>query len=139
MYTSETQIRVRYAETDQMGYVYYGNYASYYEVARVESLRQLGLSYRDLEETGIIMPVIENTSRYIKPGKYDELLTVKVVIKKKPGFKVIFNYEIFNEENILINIGETKLAFIDTSTNKPCRIPEEMDKVLSEYFIQAEI
>ncbi len=134
MYTSKTQIRVRYAETDQMGYVYYGNYAAYYEVARVESLRQLGLSYRDLEDTGIIMPVLENYSKYILPGRYDELLTVKVTIKKIPGFKIIFNYEIFNEAEELINIGETKLAFVDISSGKPCRIPDSMEKVLSEYF-----
>ncbi len=134
MYTSEIQIRVRYAETDQMGYVYYGNYATYYEVARVESLRQLGLSYKDLEKRGIIMPVLENYSKYLIPGRYDELLTVKVLIKKKPGFKIIFNYEIYNEEKILINTGETKLAFVDTSTNKPCRIPEEMEKAMEGYF-----
>ncbi len=135
MYKSKTQIRVRYAETDQMGYVYYGNYAAYYEVARVESLRQLGLSYRDLEKEGIIMPVLENYSKYLLPGRYDELLTVIVTVKKKPGFKIIFNYEIFNEEELLINIGETKLAFIDTNIGKPCMIPDSMDKVLAEYFI----
>ena len=134
MYKSKTQIRVRYAETDQMGYVYYGNYATYYEVARVESLRQLGLSYKDLEEDGIIMPVLENYSKYIAPGRYDQLLTVETVIKKNPGIKIIFNYEIFNEAGVLINIGETKLAFIDTHTNKPCRIPSAMAEALSGYF-----
>ena len=135
MYKSKTQIRVRYAETDQMGYIYYGNYAAYYEVARVESLRQLGLSYRDLEKEGVIMPVLENHSKYLPPGRYDELLTVSVTVNKKPGFKIVFNYEISNEEGLLINIGETKLAFIDINTNKPCRIPDLMDKVLAEYFI----
>ena len=134
MYTSETQLRVRYAETDQMGYVYYGNYAAYYEVARVESFRQLGLSYKDLEEDGIIMPVLENYSKYLAPGKYDELLTVKVIIKKRPGIKIVFNYEIFNEENVLINIGETKLAFVDTASGRPCRMPDDMADVMSGYF-----
>jgi len=134
MYKSETQIRVRYAETDRMGYVYYGNYAAYYEVARVESLRQLGLSYRDIEDSGVIMPVMENCTKYLVPGRYDELLTVKVIIKKKPGFKIIFNYEIFNEEKVLINTGETKLAFIDTSSGKPRMIPEEMEKAMARYF-----
>ncbi len=134
MYKSETQIRVRYAETDRMGYVYYGNYAAYYEVARVESLRQLGLSYRDLEDRGIIMPVLENCTKYLVPGRYDELLTVKAIIKKKPGFKIIFNYEIFNEEKVLINTGETKLGFINVSNNKPCRIPEDMEKAMAGYF-----
>jgi acyl-CoA thioester hydrolase len=134
MYTSETQIRVRYAETDQMGYVYYGNYAAYYEVARVESFRQLGLSYKDLEEDGIIMPVLENYSKYLAPGKYDELLTVKVFIKKRPGIKIVFNYEIFNEAEELINIGETKLAFIDTASGRPCRMPDDMAEAMSGYF-----
>ena len=135
MYKSETQIRVRYAETDRMGYVYYGNYAAYYEVARVESLRQLGLSYRELEDSGVIMPVLENCSKYLVPGRYDELLTVKVFIKKKPGFKIIFNYEIFNEENILINTGETKLAFIDTASSKPRMMPVEMQKAMVGCFV----
>ena len=134
MYSFETQIRVRYAETDQMGYVYYGNYAAYYEVARVESLRHLGLSYRDLEETGIIMPVMENYSRYLLPARYDELLTVRVTVKKKPGIKIISDYEIFNTEGKLINTGETKLAFIEAETGKPCRMPETMKKVLNPYF-----
>lgn len=134
MYKSETQIRVRYAETDQMGYVYYGNYAIYYEVARVESLRQLGLSYRDLEETGIIMPVLENYSKYIAPGRYDELLTVSAAVNRKPGVKIIFNYEIINEAGDLINIGETKLAFVDRASGKPCRMPEEMAEAMSDYF-----
>ena len=134
MFSFETNIRVRYAETDQMGYVYYGNYAVYYEVARVESLRHLGLSYRDLEESGIIMPVMENCTKYLIPARYDELLKVKVSIKKKPGIKILFCYEIFNEEGNLINTGETKLAFIDKSTARPCRIPEVMKNVLYPYF-----
>ena len=134
MYKSETQIRVRYAETDQMGYVYYGNYAAYYEVARVESLRQLGLSYKDLEADGIIMPVLENYSKYIAPGRYDELLTVKTIIKKWPGVKIVFNYEIYNEADELINKGETKLAFIDTASGIPCRMPDDMAEAMSGYF-----
>lgn len=134
MYKSKTQIRVRYAETDQMGYVYYGNYAIYYEVGRVESLRQLGFSYKDLEADGIIMPVLESYSKYIAPGRYDELLTVKTVIKKRPGVKIVFNYEILNEANELINIGETKLAFIDTASGKPCRMPDDLAKAMVGYF-----
>jgi acyl-CoA thioester hydrolase len=134
MYKSETQIRVRYAETDQMGYVYYGNYATYYEVARVESLRKLGISYKDLEADGIIMPVLENYSRFLAPGRYDELLTIKTVIKKRPGIKIVFNYEIYNEAEELINIGETKLAFIDTASGKPCRMPDDMAEAMLGYF-----
>lgn len=134
MYKSETHIRVRYGETDQMGYVYYGNYAMYYEVARVESLRQLGLSYKELEEMGVIMPVVETHSRFIAPGRYDNLLRIVTTLREKPGVRIKFEYEIFNEENALIHTGETLLVFIDKRNNKPCRPPEAMQKVLAPYF-----
>ena len=134
MYTSETFIRVRYGETDQMGYVYYGNYAMYYEVARVESLRQLGLTYKELEEMGVMMPVLENHSKFIAPGRYDDLLRIKTTLREKPGVKIKFEYEIFNESNTLIHQGETLLVFIDRKTNRPCRPPEAMLNVLAPFF-----
>jgi acyl-CoA thioester hydrolase len=134
MYQSTTTIRVRYGETDQMGYVYYGVYAMYYEVARVESLRQLGLTYREIEAMGVIMPVLENKSKYLAPGRYDELLTIVTTVREKPGVKIRFEYEIFNEENRLIHQGETLLAFVDQKSNRPCRPPQEMQKVLEPYF-----
>lgn len=134
MYSSETTVRVRYAETDQMGYVYYGNYAMYYEVGRVESLRQLGLTYKALEEMGIMMPVLENHSRYKAPARYDELLTVKTTIKELPGVRITFYYEIFNEEKKLVNEGQTQLVFIDMKSNRPCKAPEAMVQVLSPFF-----
>lgn len=134
MYSSETTVRVRYAETDQMGYVYYGNYAMYYEVGRVESLRQLGLTYKALEEMGIMMPVLENHSRYKAPARYDELLTVKTTIKELPGVRIIFYYEIFNEGKKLVNEGQTQLVFIDMKSNRPCKAPEAMLQVLSPFF-----
>ena len=134
MYSSETTVRVRYAETDQMGYVYYGNYAMYYEVGRVESLRQLGLTYKALEEMGIMMPVLENHSRYKAPARYDELLTVKTTIKEIPGVRITFYYEIFNENKKLVNEGQTQLVFIDMRSNRPRKAPEAMLKVLSPFF-----
>jgi acyl-CoA thioester hydrolase len=134
MYRSETKIRVRYGETDQMGAVYYGNYALYYEVARVESMRQLGLSYRALEELGVMLPVVENKSRYIAPARYDDLLKVVTTIMEMPGVKIKFAYEIFNEADKLINTGETVLVFIDMKTNKPCRPPEVMTNLLKPFF-----
>lgn len=134
MYTSETTVRVRYGETDQMGYVYYGFYAMYYEVARVESLRQLGLTYKSIEAQGIIMPVLENKSKYIAPARYDELLRIVCVIRQKPGIRIKFEYEIYNEENKLIHVGETLLVFVDKQTSKPCRPPEAMEKVLEPFF-----
>ena len=134
MYQSSTTVRVRYGETDQMGYVYYGFYAMYYEVARVESLRQLGMTYREIEEMGVIMPVLENHSWYISPGRYDELLTIVTTIREKPTVRIKFEYEIYNEQNKLINKGETLLAFVDKKTNRPCRPPKPMEIVLEPYF-----
>jgi acyl-CoA thioester hydrolase len=134
MYQSTTTIRVRYGETDQMGYVYYGFYAMYYEVARVESLRQLGLTYKEIETMGIIMPVLENRSKYLAPGRYDELLTIVTTVREKPGVRIKFEYEIFNEENKPIHQGETLLAFVDKKSGRPRRPPMEMEKVLEPYF-----
>lgn len=134
MYISETSIRVRYGETDQMGYVYYGNYAMYYEVARVESLRQLGLTYREIEEMGVLMPVIENKSRFIAPARYDDLLRIVTTLREKPGVKIKFEYDIYNSENTLIHKGETTLVFINKATNRPCRQPPAMEKVLQRFF-----
>ncbi len=134
MYSSETTVRVRYGETDQMGYVYYGFYAMYYEVARVESLRKLGLTYKSLEAQGIIMPVLENKSKYIAPAYYDDLLRIVCFVREKPGVRIRFNYEIFNEENKLIHIGETLLVFVDRRTSKPRALPEAMEKVLEPFF-----
>ena len=134
MYKSETHIRVRYSETDQMQYVYYGNYASYYEVARVESLRQLGLSYKELEAMGVIMPVLENHSEFLAPALYDELLKIVVTIHEKPTVRIRFHYEIFNEQEKLIHRGETLLAFVNQKTGRPCRPPEAFQKVLVPYF-----
>ena len=134
MYTSETTIRVRYGETDQMGYLYYGFYAMYYEVARVESLRQLGLTYKEIEAGGIIMPVLENRSKYLAPARYDELLKIVTRINEKPGIRIRFEYEIFNEENKLIHQGETLLVFVNRQTNRPCKPPIELERILDNFF-----
>jgi acyl-CoA thioester hydrolase len=134
MYQSETTIRVRYGETDQMGYVYYGYYAMYYEVARVESLRQLGLTYKEIENMGIIMPVLENKSRFHAPGRYDEVLRIVTTLRDKPGVRIRFEYQIFNAGNKLIHEGETLLVFVDKQTNRPCRPPQAMLSVLEPFF-----
>jgi acyl-CoA thioester hydrolase len=117
-----------------MGYVYYGNYASYYEVARVESLRQLGMTYKELEEQGVMMPVLENHSKFIGPARYDELLRIVTTIRKKPSVRITFEYEIFSPEGKLINQGETLLAFVDMKTGRPCRPPQAFELVLAPYF-----
>lgn len=134
MYTHSTKIRVRYGETDQMGYMYYGNYAEFYEVGRVEMLRSLGMSYQEMEDSGIMMPVLELKCKYIKPAKYDQEITVKVIIDKMPGIRIHFLYELYNEENELINLGETTLVFVDIEKNKPCLPPEEFLSKMKDYF-----
>ncbi len=134
MYHHKIKIRVRYGETDQMGYVYYGNYAMYYEVARVESLRNLGFAYKDLEASGIMLPVLENHTYFIAAAKYDDLLTIKITVPEKPGVKIGFLYEITKENDILINKGSTILAFVNMETGKPCKPPEVMQKLLNPYF-----
>ncbi len=134
MYSHSTKIRVRYGETDQMGYMYYGNYAQYYEVGRVEMLRSLGMSYSSMEADGIMMPVLELKCKYIKPALYDQEITVKTIIKTLPGIRIFFEYELYNEKEELINIGETTLVFVDMKKNKPTNPPENFMKKLSVFF-----
>ncbi|WP_143959843.1 acyl-CoA thioesterase [Litoribacter populi] len=134
MFTTETQIRVRYAETDQMGYVYYGNYAAYYEVGRVEAMRNIGFSYKKLEDEGIMMPALENYSRYYKPGRYDELLTIKVEVREMPGVRIRFDCTITNEAGETINEGYTLLTFIRTDNHRPCRPPKDLLELMRPYY-----
>jgi acyl-CoA thioester hydrolase len=134
MYTSETRIRVRYAETDPMGYAYYGYYAMYYEVARVESLRQLGMTYKELEAMGTMMPVLENNSKYILPALYDDEIKIVTHIRDRPGVRIKFEYDIYNGDGKLIHQGETFLAFVNKASGKPCRPPEAFMKLLQPFF-----
>ncbi|WP_025144745.1 acyl-CoA thioesterase [Pedobacter jeongneungensis] len=134
MYSHSTKIRVRYGETDQMGYMYYGNYAQYYEVGRVEMLRSLGMSYSSMEADGIMMPVLELKCKYIKPALYDQEITVKTIVKTLPGIRIFFEYELYNENEELINIGATTLVFVDMKKNKPTNPPENFMEKLSVFF-----
>jgi acyl-CoA thioester hydrolase len=134
MYSHSTKIRVRYGETDQMGYMYYGNYAQYYEVGRVEMLRSLGMSYSSMEADGIMMPVLELKCKYIKPALYDQEITVKTIIKTLPGIRIFFEYELYNEKEELINLGTTTLVFVDMKKNKPTNPPENFMKKLAVFF-----
>ena len=124
MLQSEIEIRVRYGETDKMGYVYYGNYAQYYEVARTEFIRKYGVTYKKLEEQGIMLPVNSLKIKYIKPSFYDDILRVQTIVKKLPDIRIHFDYKIFNQNNELVNIGETTLVFIDMQTGKPVKAPD---------------
>lgn len=135
MFVHSTRIRVRYADTDQMGYMYYGNYAEFYEVGRVEMLRSLGLTYKSMEDSGIIMPVTELKCKYIKPAFYDEEITVKVIMENMPSLRIHFKYELSNEKEELINIGETTLVFLNQESKRPCQAPKDFMNKLSSYFI----
>ncbi|MEO3404735.1 thioesterase family protein [Mucilaginibacter sp. CAU 1740] len=134
MFEHTTKIRVRYGETDQMGYMYYGNYAEFYEVGRVEMLRSLGLTYKGMEDSGIIMPVLELNCKYLKPALYDEEISIKVIMDKLPGIRIHFKYELSNPKGELINIGETLLVFINMKTNRPCLAPQDFMDKLKPFF-----
>jgi len=135
MYTHQIQIRVRYSETDRMNYVYYGNYAQYFEVARVEALRNLGVNYKELEDVeGILLPVLDYQIKFIKPAFYDELLTINTSISKLPEARIYFEYETLNEKNELINKASTTLVFVSKETIKPMMVPDNLLCKLKLYF-----
>lgn len=134
-YTHSWPIRVRYGETDQMGFVYYGVYAQYYEVARVEAIRALGIVYADLEKTHHLwMPVMHMQVRYLRPAKYDDLLTITTTIPTLPGKDIRFRYEIHNEEGVLINGAVVQLCFLDSRTQKRIDAPPFITDPLSPFF-----
>ena len=139
MIKTETTLRVRYAETDQMGFVYYGQYASYLEVGRVEALRSLGIRYSSLEESGILMPVTDLHIRYKKPARYDELLLIETRIETLPQSRIVFHYSIYNESMELLNTAETELVFIRSSDNKPMRVPSIIIEALSKFFNHSDL
>ena len=124
MKNNQIKVRVRYAETDQMGVVYHGNYAQYFEMGRVEWLRNLGLSYKFMEENGIMLPVVNLTLNYKRPARYDDLLTVTTIFKKQESVKIEFDYEIHNEAGELLTTGTSMLVFVDMKTGRPVSPPE---------------
>lgn len=134
MYSHAVKYRVCYADTDQMGYVYYGNYARLYEIARVETLRSLGVSYRDLEINGIGLPVIEHDTKFHAPGLYDDELTVICQVQEMPAARIKFSYRIKNEAGHLINEGNTTLVFMTLATKKVTKAPEFVLNALRPYF-----
>ena len=135
MFTSETQIRIHYALTDQMGFVYHGHYAQFYEIGRAESIRQLGYTYKEIEAMNIIMPVIDIHSKFLRPAKYDDLITVKTTLKELPlHHKIVFHAEIYNEQKELLNIGEVTLYFMNATTMQRCAMPDVFKEKFSKYF-----
>lgn len=135
MYTTETQIRIHYALTDQMGVVYHGHYAQFYEIARTEAIRQIGYTYKDIEALGVIMPVVDIHSRFLRPARYDDLITVKTILKEFPAqHRIVFHHEIYNEADELLNTGVVTLYFMESKTMKRCDMPDPLKEVLQKYF-----
>ncbi len=135
MFTSETQIRIHYALTDQMGVVYYGNYAQFYEIGRTEAIRALGFTYKEIEAMGIVLAVTDMHIKFLRPAKYDDVITVKTTLREiSLHHKIIFHGEIFNQENELLNAGEVTLYFLEAKTMKRINMPEELKEKLAGYF-----
>jgi acyl-CoA thioester hydrolase len=135
MFTTETQIRIHYALTDQMGVVYHGHYAQFYEIGRAEAIRQIGYTYKDIEALGIIMPVVDIHSRFLRPAKYDDLVTVKTTLKELPvHHKIVFHHEIYTQQDELLNTGDVTLYFMDAKTMKRCEMPAALKEKLIGYF-----
>ncbi len=137
MFYHETQIRVRYAETDKMGYLYYGNYAQYFEVGRVEAIRSLGLSYREMEDVhGIWLPVVHLEQRFVRPAFYDDLVTVRSEIRELPSENIVFHVQVFNEKKKLLNAGRVRLSFFDSKNKKVVPCPEFLLEKLRPFFTE---
>jgi acyl-CoA thioester hydrolase len=134
MFEHQVKLRVRYAETDQMGYVYHGEYATYFEVARVEALRELGLIYKELEQKGVLLPVVDLSIRYLKPGLYDDEITIKTTIGEMPTSLIKFNYEAINQNGESLASASTSLAFINKESGRPMRPPVELVEALQSFL-----
>ena len=135
MFVTETQIRIHYALTDQMGVVYHGHYAQFYEIGRAEAIRQIGYTYKEIEALGVIMPVVEVNSRFLRPANYDDLITVKTILKELPEhYKIVFHAEVYNQQDELLNTGTVTLFFMDAKTMKRCTMPEALKDKLTGYF-----
>ena len=135
MFTTETKVRVRYAETDQMGVVYHSNYFQYFEVARAEAIRDLGYTYADMEKEGVMMPVVEVQAKYLRPALYDQLLTIKTILKELPSHhKIEFYQEVFNENGELLATGRIVLYFMEIKTKKRHSMPGTLLQKLRPYF-----
>jgi acyl-CoA thioester hydrolase len=137
MFTHETTYRVRYADTDQMGYVYYGHYARLYEIGRVEALRSLGVDYKSLEASGVMMPVYELKCRYLQPARYDDLLTIRTRIGTLPAARIVFEFDVLNADGLRLNTGEATLVFVRRETNRLTVAPPDLLERLRGYFVGA--
>ncbi|MEO1416310.1 MAG: thioesterase family protein [Bacteroidota bacterium] len=135
MITHDTHLRVRYGETDQMGYAYYGKYAEYFEVGRVELVRKLGIPYKEVEARGIMMPVSKLEVNYKRPARYDDLLTIRTIVPETPRSSFRFEYEIYNEEGTLLATGVVVLAFVNMQSMRPVRAPQFVIHAVEQYLV----
>ena len=135
MFITETRIRVRYAETDQMNVVYYGNYAQYFEVARAESIRNLGFTYKEMEAAGVMMPVVEMQTKFLRPAHYDDLLTIKTILRELPAdHRIQFEHEVYNQEKKLLTLGKVILYFVKIGSFEKTVMPANLRQVLHSFF-----
>ena len=135
MFSTQTNIRVRYSETDQMNVVYHGNYAQYFEVARAEAIRDMGITYKEMEEMGIVMPIVELHTKFLRPAIYDDLLTIKTELRELPkDHRIEFHHEVYNEAGKLLTIGRIVLYFLDAKTMARTVKPDALKKHLEPYF-----
>jgi acyl-CoA thioester hydrolase len=136
MFITETHIRVRYAETDQMNVVYYGNYAQYFEVARAESIRNLGFTYKEMEIAGIMMPVVEMQTKFLRPAHYDDLLTIRTILRELPAdHRIQFEHEVYNQEKKLLTLGKVILYFVKIGNFEKTIMPDRLRHLLESFFI----
>lgn len=135
MFESTTQVRVRYAETDQMNVVYHGNYAAYFEIARTEAIRAFGITYKEIEDMGVAMPIVDLQIRYLRPAHYDDLLTIKTTVQSLSfDHRIEFHHEVYNENNKLLTQGRVVLYFVNITTHQKCNMPEALKQCLLPYF-----
>ena len=135
MFITETQIRVRYAETDQMNVVYYGNYAQYFEVARAESIRNLHFTYKEMEAAGVMMPVVEMQTKFLRPAHYDDLLTIKTILRELPSdHRIVFEHEVYNQEKKLLTLGKVILYFVKMGSFEKTQMPDGLRALLQTFF-----
>jgi len=134
MFEHQIKFRVLYSDTDKMGYMYYGQYAKYLEMGRVEALRSLELSYKSMEDSGVMMPVLDLKLKYIKPLFYDDEITLVTKVCKMPGARIYFEYELLNPKGEVATVAETTLVFVDCTTGKHCLIPDNFKSKIKKYF-----
>jgi acyl-CoA thioester hydrolase len=136
MFITEAHIRVRYAETDQMNVVYYGNYAQYFEVARAESIRNLGFTYKEMETAGVMMPVVEMQTKFLRPAHYDDLLTIRTILRELPAdHRIQFEHEVYNQEKKLLTLGKVILYFVKIGNFEKTVMPDRLHHLLESFFI----